>query len=105
MLRSRSMRLPGPRAMVAPTAIWMVNRPRKSLASRKRRETERSTQAMAIGRSEASSEEAAVGGPAVELVAVGQLQLAQHGRHVGLDGLHAEHELAGDLLVACSPGR
>ena len=37
--------------------------------------------------------------PAAELVAVGELQLAQHGGDVGLDRLGADAEVVGDLLV------
>ena len=51
-----------------------------------------------------ASEEAAVVGPRSELVAVGQLQLAQHRRDVGLDGLHGEVQLLGDLPVRVAVG-
>ena len=50
------------------------------------------------------SDQAAVGGPAGELVAARELQLAQHRRHVGLDRLHRDPELAGDLLVRVAAG-
>jgi hypothetical protein len=38
-----------------------------------------------------------------ELVAARELQLPQHRAHVGLDGLRADVELAGDLLVRVAP--
>src|SRR5271166_3381347 len=37
--------------------------------------------------------------PARQLVAAGELELAQHGRHMSLDGLRRDAELDGDLLV------
>ena len=46
----------------------------------------------------------AVARPARELVAVGRLGLAQDARHVGLDGLHRDDELGGDLLVRPAAG-
>ena len=46
-----------------------------------------------LSRRPGASDEAAVGGPAGQLVAVGQLQLAQHRRHVGLDRLHRDEQL------------
>ena len=49
-------------------------------------------------------DQAAVGGPPGQLVAVGQLQLAEHGRHVALDRLDRDGELAADLLVGPAPG-
>src|SRR5438128_997028 len=50
------------------------------------------------------SDQAAVGGPAGQLVPVGQLQLAEHGGHVRLHRLHRDVQLPGDLLVRVAPG-
>ncbi len=50
------------------------------------------------------SHQAAVGGPAGQLVPVGQLELAQHRRHVRLDRLDRQHQLARHLLVGVAPG-
>src|SRR4051794_25543081 len=47
----------------------------------------------------APSQQAALRGPAGQLVARGELELAQHGAHVGLDGLDRDEQLGGDLLV------
>ncbi len=49
--------------------------------------------------------EAPVGGPGGELVAVGELELAQHGRDVALDGLHREVQAARRPPCRCSRGR
>src|SRR5438270_9037701 len=46
----------------------------------------------------------ALGGPAGELVAAGELELAQHRRHVGLHRLGRDRQLAGDLLVGVAAG-
>src|SRR5690606_40007520 len=43
-------------------------------------------------------------GPAGQLVAVGELELAQHAGDVRLDGLHRDEELLGDLLVRVAAG-
>ena len=45
-------------------------------------------------------DQAALDGPARELVAARELQLAQHRRDVALDRLHRQVEAGGDLLVA-----
>ena len=45
------------------------------------------------------SEEAAAHRPGGQLVARRQLELAEHRRHVGLDGLDRDEELLGDFLV------
>src|SRR6266581_1075540 len=50
------------------------------------------------------SHQAAVGGPAGQLVAARELQLAEHRGHVGLYRLHREVQPAGDLLVGVAPG-
>src|SRR4051795_5116614 len=50
------------------------------------------------------SEQAAVRGPAGQLVPGGQLELAEHARHVGLHGLDRDEELAGHLLVGVAAG-
>src|SRR5437899_10287167 len=50
-----------------------------------------------------SSDEPAVCGPTREVVAVRELELAQHRRHVRLDRLHGDGELASDLLVGVAP--
>src|SRR4029077_3647195 len=44
-------------------------------------------------------DQAAVGGPAGQLVSVRELELAEHGRDVRLDGLDRDVQLRGDLLV------
>src|SRR4029453_10906903 len=44
-------------------------------------------------------DEPAVGGPAGQLVAVGQLQFTQHAAHMRLDGLDRDEQLSCDLLV------
>ena len=49
-------------------------------------------------------DQAAVGGPSGELVAGRELQLAQDGRHMGLDRLGRDAEVAPDLLVGVAPG-
>src|SRR5918996_4474092 len=49
-------------------------------------------------------DQAAVAGPAGQLVAAGQLQLAQHRGDVGLDRLHRQVQPAGDLLVGEAAG-
>src|SRR5688572_28896782 len=51
-----------------------------------------------------SLHEAALSGPPGELVPAGQLQLPEHRRDVGLDGLDREVEPAGHLLVGVPPG-
>src|SRR3954447_4120232 len=43
-------------------------------------------------------------GPAAELVAGGELELAQHGAHVRLDGLDRDAQALGDLLVEVAAG-
>src|SRR5258708_1657759 len=50
------------------------------------------------------SDQAAIGGPARQLVTARELQLAQHRRHVGLDGLHGDPEVARHLLVRVPAG-
>ena len=50
------------------------------------------------------SEQAPVRGPPGQLVARGQLELAQHAGHVGLDGLDRDEQLLGDLLVGVATG-
>src|SRR5688500_20332603 len=63
--------------------------------------------AMRLARSvgiDGSLHEAALCGPAGELVPAGQLELAEHRRDVGLDGLHRQVEAAGHLLVRVPPG-
>src|SRR5262245_41168091 len=50
-------------------------------------------------RSHALSVKPPFGRPARQLVAVGELQLAQHRRHVRLDGLGRDPQAQGDLLV------
>ena len=42
--------------------------------------------------------------PAGQLVAIGKLQLPQHGRHMGLDRLDGYEQLAGNLFVGVTPG-
>src|SRR5579863_9623765 len=51
-----------------------------------------------------SSGQAPLGGPPGELVARGELELAQHRGHVALDGLDRDVQLAGDLLVGVALG-
>src|SRR5215207_5518305 len=51
------------------------------------------------GWSDRWSDEAAVGGPAGQFVAVGELELAQHAGDVGLDRLDRDEQLAGHFLV------
>src|SRR5690625_3932428 len=46
-----------------------------------------------------ASDQATVAGPTGELVARRQLQLAEHARDMGLDGLDRDEQLFGDLLV------
>ena len=50
-------------------------------------------------------DQAPLGGPARELVAARELQLAQHRRHVRLDRPRRQVQPRGDLLVACSRAR
>ena len=52
----------------------------------------------------AASQHAPFGGPVGQLVAVRQLQLAQHRRHVALHRLGRDPQLPGDLLVGVAPG-
>jgi DHA1 family chloramphenicol resistance protein-like MFS transporter len=69
-----------------------------SLALLSRHLDRRAAQAASPARRDLS-EQAAVGGPAGELVPAGELQLAQDGGHVRLDRLHRDEELPRDLLV------
>src|SRR5436190_22912008 len=48
-------------------------------------------------------DEAAIGGPAGQLVPARQLELAQNGRHVALDRLGRDAQVASDFLVCVSP--
>ena len=50
------------------------------------------------------ADEPALHRPAAELVAARELQLAQHRRHVRLDGLHRDPQALGDLLVHVAAG-
>src|SRR4051812_35129549 len=49
-------------------------------------------------------DEAALHGPARQFVPRGELQLAQHGRHVRFDGLGGDPQAGGDLLVEVAAG-
>src|SRR5258708_3745555 len=61
-----------------------------------------STDELPLGRGRV--DQAALGRPARELVAVGELELAQDGGDVGLDGLRRDAEAQGDLLVEIAAG-
>src|SRR6266508_40804 len=52
----------------------------------------------------AGSDQAAVGGPAGQLVAAGELELSQDRGDVGLHRLHRQVQPAGHLLVGVAPG-
>src|SRR4051812_16538200 len=49
-------------------------------------------------------DEAALDRPAAELMPIGELQLAQHRRHVRLDGLGGDRQPLCDLLVHVAAG-
>ena len=88
----------------APRSSWRVAKGKEHARQAPRdqgprRRSARSSARCRSASSRARSTEAAVGGPARQLVAARQLELAQHRRHVRLDRLRRDVEPQCDLLV------